>query len=426
MNKKVLVFALALLVAFAGSAMAAVEFSGKFKAEVSSDKLNFEDGLKLVPEFSVDVGLASADGEEDDLNWEFSAGVSLDLEDSKFEIGKYELGLYDQYFKAWVWGNEKELSDKNTPFKFVSAPKKAKDIRARVEVPVLDLAAVTLDFDPADNLKAFVDAEVEGFDVGLAYALEEWSADMAHTLAIYGKGDADALGVKAEAGVKLGEDMGMAFGLGADYDVTEELEVNGSVVYKNEYWNEEATTVLGAGATYEEIDFQVSLDGEVTLKDSGNENEIGLKAYYRFSDAVAFNKLFAGKEWFKNDAPAVGVSVDFEDLAFAKVRVDAAAPLVEDMVWLKAYGVFESKNDFGAGLLGHVLASDKLTVKPSVDYEQVGVVIDAKLAADYKIGLSDTVLALTVQKVFTEDGHVDKDGDLVAKELVKASVTVPF
>lgn len=112
MNKKALVIALALVVALAGSALASVSFSGKFTATMSTDSFTFEDGYKLTPGFSFaisasnkDVTTVIGDEEEDDeeiTNWDFSAGIAL--KEGKFELGKYKLGLYDDYFKAWVWG----------------------------------------------------------------------------------------------------------------------------------------------------------------------------------------------------------------------------------------------------------------------------------------------------------------------------------
>ena len=43
----------------------------------------------------------SAEEAEEIVNWDFSAG--LNLEDSKFELGKYKLVLADDYFTASIW-----------------------------------------------------------------------------------------------------------------------------------------------------------------------------------------------------------------------------------------------------------------------------------------------------------------------------------
>jgi len=412
MNKKVLVIALALVVAFATSAMASVDFSGEFSFTAETDSF-FADGYELSTNLGIDIDVSNKHEEDEVLSWEFGAGVSL--VDSVFELGKYKLSLYDDYFKAYVWGNGEELSDKGTPFGFVKAGKVADDIRARVEVPVLDLADITLDFEPEDNLRAFLEGKVEGFDVGLGYALTDWSDEdeLLNTLAVYGKGGVEGINVKAEAGFKLGEDLGLAFGFGADTLIVDELKVEGSVKYQDEKWAGEQTTDLTGKATYTEAEFQASVEGQLTLKDE-NENAITLDAKYRMSDAVAYGDLFHADHWFKNDGPAFGVSAKFADLEFDNVRVDAASPVVDDLVWVKAYASYNADKEVAAEVLGRVLATNKLTLHPRVEYKEEKVT--AELKADYKIGLSDTTLSVAASQVIEEDG----DGSL------KASVKVPF
>lgn len=331
--------------------------------------------------------------------------------------------------KLGFGGNGQNLSDKATPFGFITAGKAAADIRARLEVPVVDLATITLDFDPKDNLKAFVDGEVEGFDVGLAYAGTGLTDEAGHALAVFGKGAVQSLNVKAEAGVKLGDELGLAFGFGADTLVTDELKVEGSVKYLNDKWADEQTTTLTGKATYTEAEFQAVVDASVTLKEE-NENKVTLSGKYRLSDAVAYSYLFnrsrPSPTYFDLDAPAFGVSAVFANLEFNNVRVDVASPVVEDLIWVHAYASYLGEKKFNANVLGHILATDKLTVNPSVDYKTEGQIIDAKLNATYKLGLSDTTLSFLIQKVFTEEGLEDDDGDPVAKELISVSVSVPF
>lgn len=442
--KKVLVLTLVLVMALASSAMAAVTFKGDFTATAEMDNFKlFVEDFELTTGLSVNISASSDEqtlvGEDEEAeaytNWDFTAG--LKIEDSAFKLGKYKLGLYDNYFNAYVWGNDYELSDKATYFSMISAPKKASGIRSRLEVPVLDLGTVTLDFAPADNLRAFANATVEGVDVGLAYARLNWTSETTAKDIIVAQAGYDVtedINIKGAAGVTLGEDLGIAAGFSADADVTEELNLNGSVTWANEHWVGEGTavaannTILKAGATYTESAFQVKANGSYTIvAEDDDKNEVTLSAAYRMSETVAFDKLFDKDNWYKNDAPAFYADVKFANLGFDSVNVKAAAPVVADMVWVKGEASFSGKDDYAANVAGHIAATDKLTLKPFAGYEREGNVIDLKLVADYLIGYSsETALTLTVQKVMTDDGVVDDEGNPVAGELIKASIKVPF
>lgn len=442
--KKVLVLTLVLVMALASSAMAAVTFKGDFTATAEMDNFKlFVEDFELTTGLSVNISASSDEqtlvGEDEEAeaytNWDFTAG--LKIEDSAFKLGKYKLGLYDNYFNAYVWGNDYELSDKATYFSMISAPKKASGIRSRLEVPVLDLGTVTLDFAPADNLRAFANATVEGVDVGLAYARLNWTSETTAKDIIVAQAGYDVtedINIKGAAGVTLGEDLGIAAGFSADADVTEELNLNGSVTWANEHWVGEGTavaannTILKAGATYTESAFQVKANGSYTIvAEDDDKNEVTLSAAYRMSETVAFDKLFDKDNWYKNDAPAFYADVKFANLGFDSVNVKAAAPVVADMVWVKGEASFSGKDDYAANVAGHIAATDKLTLKPFAGYEREGNVIDLKLVADYLIGYSsETALTLTVQKVMTDDGVFDDEGNPVAGELIKASIKVPF
>ncbi len=423
MNKKVLLIALALVVAFAGSAMAAVNFGGSFTVKMEADSLLLDEGFVLTPSAGVTISASNkSETEEEVLNWDFTARLGA----ADLKLGdRYKLSLYDQYFTLHFWGGAQVLSFKQTPFALIMAHRAADTNRARLIVPVVDVAELTLDFDPKDNLKAFVDVEVEGVDVGLAYALDGWTEDEpGHTVGVYALGAAEGFNLKADAAVKLGDELGFGVGLGADTEIGEGQEVAASAVFKNTVWNDDKNS-LALSASYTDANLNVSVAPSFTFaegEDSGNEITANVK--YRMGGAVGYLYLFnrnplAGPTYYNLDAPAFGVGVAFEDLEFGNVTVDAAAPVVEDMAWVHAKGTFADKDDFGVDVEGYVLATDKLTLRPLAAYASEGKKITAQLGASYKIGLSDTTLGLTVMKVFAED-EADEE------ELLSASVTVPF
>lgn len=446
MNKKVLVITLVLVMAFANSAMAAVTFSGKFTATATQNNFKiFQEKFTLEPGWEVNIGASNKNATDDVVNWDFSAGINL--KESEFQLGKYKLGLYDDYFKAWVWGNKQELSDKATYFNMIKAGKTASTMRARLEVPVMDLATVTADFADGNTIRLFVNGKVEEYALGLAYARKDWDAKdpekpidviVAQAGGAIPAGDL-TVNAKAAAGIKLGENLGMAFGFSADTQLTEELEVEGSVTHANDHWAFDAltakNTVLNAGATYTEAAYQVTASvTETLIKEGTNKNEISLGAKYRFSDKLGYGDLFKGDKWYTNDAPAVRAFADLIDLKLDEVGVEVAAPVVDEMIWAKAYGKYgqydykdevavedKTEKSYKVGADLYIKATPKLVVTPFGYFEGIGKVLTFGTKASYAIGSSDTKLSLEVKKVTAEDILATKRA-----ELIKASISVPF
>src|SRR5690554_6797890 len=174
--KRVLALTLVLVLAIASSAMADVSFSGKFTATAEMDSFKvFVEQFTLTPGLTFSIKGTNKDAyeveEEEVVNWELDAGIKLATDADKitnFALGKYKLGLYDEWFTGYAWGNGYELKDEATYFGMITAGKAASTMRARLILHVMDYADVTLDFDPGDNIRAFVQGDVAGFDLGLA------------------------------------------------------------------------------------------------------------------------------------------------------------------------------------------------------------------------------------------------------------------
>lgn len=433
--KKVLVITLVLVMAFASSAMASVSFSGKFTATAEMNSFRvFTENYTLTPGISFTIGASNKSETDEVVNWDFTGGINL--VESKFKLGKYKLGLYDNYFDIWVWGNKQELTAKSTHFSMVSAGKTAAadTMRARLAVPVMDLGTVTVDLTAPSSMRAFVDVKaLEGFNVSLGY-LRDWTdkEDAKNVIAAgadttIATGDIDVT-LEAGAGVTLAEELGFALALGAESDITDELNVNASVEHANANWAGDAVTpyatVLAAGATYSEDVFQVSASGSFTIEgaeEEDNSNTLTLGAKYRMSDALAYKNLFHKDHWFKNTAPAFGAGVELKNFKFDNVYADVTSPVVEDMVWVKGAASYNSEKDVSASVLGHIVPFDKLTVIPLVKYEyntdtKVGTPT-VNLKANYKIGASTTELKFEAQREFIKDAPTS---------LLKLSVEVPF
>lgn len=447
--KKVLVITLVLVMALASSAMAAVNFSGDFTATAKMESFKiFTDEFKLTgtPTFTIGASAKNVTvvDEKEVVNWDFTAGLTLDS--TTFKVGKYKLGLYDEYFKIWAWGNGEKLNTKSTYFGMISAKEVAAagTMRARLQVPVLDLATVTADFEAKDTVRAFVEADIEGFDVGLAYLRKGWSGTATNTI-VAQVGTAVAAGeaeinLEAAGGITLGDDLGFAVGFGVDTDLTEELNVYASVEHANAKWVGDGVTaeatVLGVGAGYTDAAIKISADVEYTLD---GDNDVTLTALYRMSDALTYAQLFHADHWFKNTAPAFKTFATLENFGLGEVGVEVTSPVVVDMAWAKAYGKYGSytykdevqsteadpvnvtDNGFKVGANFYVQATPKLVVKPFASFESLGKVLVIGSDASYKIGLSSTTLNLTVKNTTAED--IRKS---LAASLIQASVKVTF
>lgn len=397
MRKKALVITLALVLAFASSAMAAVSFSGKFKIDFArnfdfNDNNNLFDGTyTLTPTLNFSISASSKGESEDRVDWEFSSGVIQDGD--KWTFSGYKLGLYDQYFKAWVWGAGAELSDKATQFGWISASKAGGDLRSRVEVPVADVATVTADFE-GTTMRLFVDGAVEGYNVGAAYELAKWEDEDNRTNRVVVQADGSIpagdldIALKAAVGIDVKkEDSGFAFGVDATVNPTDALSLN-VVVKNNDKWENKGQTDVTAAATYTEAAFQ--LKGEVSqsfVKDGDNKPGITLTGFYRMSDTLNYGDLF-GDKWYTNDAPAFGVKAELSGANFSKLTIDATAPVVADVASVKAKAIYEGKSKYSADVLGRIVATSKLTLSPQVKFTKTAAddTLELKLGASYRIG----------------------------------------
>lgn len=419
MRKKALVITLALVLAFASSAMAAVSFSGKFKIDFArdfdfTDNNNLFDGTyTLTPTLNFGISASSKGESEDRVDWEFSSGVKLD--NDSWTLSKYKLGLYDQYFKAWVWGAGAELSDKATQFGWISAPKAAGDLRSRVEVPVADVATVTADFE-GTTMRLFVDGAVEGYNVGAAYELAKWEDEDNRTNRVVVQADGSIpagdldIALKAAVGIDVKkEDSGFAFGVDATVNPTDALSLN-VVVKNNDKWAAKGQTDVTAAATYTEAAFQ--LKGEVSqsfVKDGDNKPGITLTGFYRMSDTLNYGDLF-GDKWYTNDAPAFGVKAELSGANFSKLTIDATAPVVADVASVKAKAEYKGKSEYSADVLGRIVATSKLTLSPQVKFTKTEAndTLELKLDANYRIG--DTGPSVTfgaeIPDVKTKTGRI--------------------
>ena len=403
---------------------------------------------------------------EETLNWELDARIpyafgNLDKWDTSFT--DYRLHLQDQYFEAWAWGGgtgddwphpDHGMTDIGTHFDMIKASKHSRDgkdgHRARIAVPV-SVAKLTADFD-GKGVRAFVKAEIaEDTNVGLAVRRTDFAGDSINNVVAEGDTKVAAgdltLALKAAAGISYDDkETGFAVGVGADTDLLEDkLALDASVKFANDKWAGDGVdakeVVIGGGASYTEDNFRVAVSDSHKVK--AKENTLQAALYYRATDTLAFGnasnkggdggQLFKDTEWMTNDGLAAGAGIKLVNFKDPEIWAKVSSPVVEDVAWVKAEVEYKGKDDYDANVLGYIIAMNapvekKLVVEPSVGYASVGKVIDLKVSADYKIGLSDNTINLSVQKVMVDKEYAWADGadPVNAKEEISVSVTLPF
>jgi hypothetical protein len=450
--KKVLVLSLVLVMALSSMAFAAVDFSGKFNAEIANDGPGFLDDMGVSGKLTVNIKAASGS----DPDWSFEAESSLNS--TEFALGKYLLSLNDDYFDLYFWGKGRELSDKGTALSMLKSAKKEANHRARLVVDAIEPVTLTVDFTSDKALYAFADVNIsDDYAAGLAY---KRNVDL-NTIALWGKASIDMFTISGDFGATLGvpkaeeddeedvdsgadgDETGIAFGYGAKVaaDITDELNVyaqyRGSQDgFDGDDWKK---SEFKLGATYTETALKVA--GTFTMDLEADSNTLKVEGYYRFSDTLGYDDLFDGDEYFNNDAPAAGLVANLKDFGVQDVTLLVASPVVEDMVWARADAkwapvkteeedgegetVETTKHTFEVGAYAYVKATEKLTIEPSVIYKTENSVIDLKGVATYKIGASDVALTLTAQKVMADEPE-GEEGNAIAKEVLKAAVEVKF
>jgi hypothetical protein len=448
--KKVLVLSLVLVMALSSMAFAAVDFSGKFNAEIANDGPGFLDDMGVSGKLTVNIKAASGS----DPDWSFEAESSLNS--TEFALGKYLLSLNDDYFDLYFWGKGRELSDKGTALSMLKSAKKEANHRARLVVDAIEPVTLTVDFTSDKALYAFADVNIsDDYAAGLAY---KRNVDL-NTIALWGKASIDMFTISGDFGATLGvpkaeeddeedvdsgadgDETGIAFGYGAKVaaDITDELNVyaqyRGSQDgFDGDDWKK---SEFKLGATYTETALKVA--GTFTMDLEADSNTLKVEGYYRFSDTLGYDDLFDGDEYFNNDAPAAGLVANLKDFGVQDVTLLVASPVVEDMVWARADAKWApvkteeedgdgetTKHTFEVGAYAYVKATEKLTIEPSVIYKTEDSVIDLKGVATYKIGASDVALTLTAQKVMADEDAMDEEGNAIAKEVLKAAVEVKF
>ncbi len=469
--KKIFVLSFVLVFALSSAAMAGISFSGSFESTLATDSFDPE---QVNWEFT-NVLTLSVKATGEGIGWAFEGEMAAPTTDGEdltgaFELGKYKLTLTDDYFNAWVWGNSAETSTKASNLGFISAPAKA-NAAARVEVPVMDITTLTVDYRGDDGVhdavRFFADFDVNDIELGLAGG-RYYAEGPANTIVASAGTTIDMFTVKGAVGATLGEELGYAAGLDASADVTEEISVGAKV------WMSNPGFVADVAADKVHLSGNVDFnDGTIWAKAAltfeGEFEEFAftsdkqrLDFGYRFDDTVAFGDILDDYEDLT--APALKGFVqragNVDEAATLSAEVGVAAPVMADFLWGKVtlgfvgnadgqnYELVDKDDAFVTRQLyanadAFVTVTDRLTVMPHIGFRNISgepIVVDAtqvvvlpyskasalvtSVGADYLVGGVDgPTLALNVSnEAFF--GVEDQVGAVELDMVQKASISI--
>lgn len=405
--KKVLVITLALVLALAGSAMAAVNFSGSFTTEMSQEGLKvFKNPVSFGSKGSIGVS-----GSNDGTDWDLVAGFSHSEE--SFDLGLYKLGLYDHYFDAWVfnaaypanhpWGAPYAMPVVATEFGLVAAGGHDGH-KLRVVAPIYGIN-VTGQFEAEENARFFVDTEVAGFDLGLGFARLNWTEEKPLHVIAGGTstnlpaGDDVDLDLAVGAGASFAEETGFAAAASVNTTLFDEISFGAGVEFGSEHWAGDAVAadeILVYGeAGYETKNILLTADVEHAIK--GETTEINVDAIYSLS-SLPYIYVFHPGAYFDNDGIAVGAGATF-DLKFVNAYFNVATPVIDEVAWAMANANYYANKNFDITLDAYVIVipeNEKFVVMPSVafvhDEDAETNETTLSLDSEYKIGVGETVV----------------------------------
>src|SRR5690606_15829524 len=158
-----------------------------------------------------------------------------------------------------------------------------------------------------------------------------------NNFAVYGGADLGIVNVNAAfASTGKADKDNTAMGIKASSDITEQLSVEATYMRSAKEWkNDDDRFSLGATLTEGLFQAGASYTQNQDLKTSGYEVSV---VYRGSEDNVAFGDLFKASQYFKNVAPAFGltynVSTPDNDEATTTITVQGTAPVVADQFWV--------------------------------------------------------------------------------------------
>lgn len=458
--KKMFVLTLVLVFALGSTAAAGIEWSGEFESELSVDTFEPDEvNWELKNTLTLEV---SATGEG--LGWEFEGELAApttdgDLDTGAFELGEYKLTLTDDYFTAWVWGNEAETETKASNLGFISADAAA-DAAVRAEVPLMDVTTLTVDYRQTngahEGVRAFADFMINDFELGLAGARYYGvPGDPANTVVASAGTTIDMFTIDGAVGATMGEELGYALGADLSADVTEEVEVGLTA------WASSPDFVADVDSNTVDVEMFVDYTdptdyfwAKATLGFDGTFDEFSLdnnsqmlEAAYRMDDTVDFGDVL--DDYMDLTAPAASGWLEREDTGGDVVlsgEVGAASPLMADFLWGKLAAGFQLGEGMDYDFMdeedatidrelyfnadAYVAVSERLTVEPHLGFRNIanadsGSALLTSVDAGYFIaGNEDLELGMSVSN---EAFFGDFVGDeMEMQQSASMSITVSF
>src|SRR5690554_1274301 len=307
--RKSLALALALVFAFASVSLAATpSISGEFTATAThEDDEKFFGPYTNSASLSLSVSFAS---EED--NWDASFALKGLSDLDGVTLGRYIVNVKEDAFKFTAWGNYGTGNIGTLGDALGFLPVDGKNAAAQPKFRLTtNLGGVDAAVQVEHNGAIYLNGEM-GFDqftLGATVARNEDTAAY-NDFAVYGGADLGVVNVDAAFYATGAEEKdNTAIGVAASSDITEQLNVYAEYVTAGEKSKIDSGYTLGAAFTQGLI----RIAGEYDRNESDRDQTIEASVVYRGSeDNVAFGDLFKASQYFKNVAPAFGLTYKVE------------------------------------------------------------------------------------------------------------------
>jgi len=409
--KKTLTLALVLVMALASTVFAGVDYQGEFelKWDQTAEKLEwFNGGFTFNPGATLKIK-PNASGD----NWNFNFTIASEKwwntpyspaeKDIPFTIEQYKLNVRNEYFTLNLWRRD-WVGDKGDPAGLLPTAggwPHGED-RVRLEVPVVDLATITADYEvQRRSIFTFVDFDVADTPIGLRY--NHLFGEAPDSVGAYAKLNFSGVEVQPVVGITFADDNkdNLGFGVKASASLSDDLNAN--INFKERQANFQDGRLRELDATLDYTDF---VRGQVNFKQTGNDLDVTttkLTMHYRANPTKGWGDLTDDGNWFRIHDIAARAEVT---LAKDKTTYEAwfTTPIVINDLAVRANAKYEEEN-YNVKTDLRYQVNDNVHVAPKVTYASASEELNLTGNVGYNVG--NLNIGFEVGHTFKPEGEAD-------------------
>lgn len=424
MKKRILLLTLVLVMALSSSVFAGVTLHGNLHVEFLSYDYEFfnNDKTHFWHWWNLHYYFANNDG----ANWSVDGRFHRYAMGDDYGLEWWNININDQHFNLKV-GNRVDYGWRGDNFGFISVGGWRDTEQAVLTVPVQDVANVIVDYHRGTAATAFATFNFAGNSFGVAG--QKRTDSEKDTVNVYGTFKLDVATINAIAGITTtAEDKNLAYGVRA-YVPFDGGSVEAQYTSKDvNYLNGNATGAYAkvnffqdSFTTEARVDLWGPKAGLTDTKVSGNvvyENTYRAEAYHQFNKnnantstgLTAFYRAPGVTTWWHDmhldwvwhTLPGFGARADVRqivtDATVYEADVKVAGPFGDGLGAYRVQGFYKSADkSFNAVADAKIVASDKVTIWPTVGYNFATEDVTLQGKVEYKIGTGGTLITTTAK-----------------------------